>query len=126
MKRISIIFILLGISVAVRAEEPLVLEQLMGVNVDENGISFQVNSNGCTYRRNFNFHVEERLEQMGPNLPAFEHHYYITARRLQPDACDSYLPYGTRIFISFEELQIQFGKYHVQNPIGGEKIIAVP
>src|SRR5262245_47815915 len=97
------------------------LEQLIGVSVDDRGISFQVNSNGCTFERDFDFSVEERLEELGPNLPAFEHHFYISVKRVRPDVCEVSMPYGTKVVKSFEELGIHFGKFHITNPIGGEK-----
>lgn len=103
------------------AEEPL--EQLLGVSVDETGITFQVTSNGCTSREDFHFQVEEVLQEMSPMLPAYEHHYYITVTRVRPDLCEVFLPYGARVTLTFEELGIQFGKFHVTNPIGGDKIL---
>ncbi len=118
---VSIIF-----SLTTLAEIQPGLEQLMGVSVDDHGIAFQVSSNGCTERGDFHFGVEEKLENMGPRLPAFEHHYYITVNRVQADHCDAFLPYGTKVFLSFDELGIQFGKYHVTNPIGGEKALPIP
>ncbi len=119
MKQLFIFFAMLGQPMLASAEDHT-LEQLLGVIVEETGLTFQVSSNGCTYRRDFDFHVEERLEQMGPQLPAYEHHYYIAVRRLRPDNCEGNLPFGTRMFLSFEELGIQYGKYHVINPVGGE------
>lgn len=101
------------------------LEQLLGVSVDESGITFQVTSNGCTEREDFNFFVEEIFKEMGPMLPAFELHYYINVIRLRQDQCEAVVPYGTKIFLTFEELGIQFGKFHVNNPIGGDKILTV-
>jgi hypothetical protein len=126
MKKLFTVFVLVLTSIAANVATLPGLEQLMGVIVDDNGITFQVNSNGCSFRRDFDFHVEERLEQMGPHLPAFEHHYYITVKRLRADVCDRFAATGARLYLSFEELGIQFGKFHVTNPIGGEKIISVP
>lgn len=101
------------------------LEQLLGVSVDEKGITFQVESNGCTNKDDFKFEVQEILERMSPMLPAYEHHFYITVKRLHEDNCEVYIPYGTRIFMSFEELGIQFGKFHVNNPIGGDMVMSM-
>lgn len=101
-------------------------EQLLGVSTDEVGITFQVKSNGCTYKRHFEFHIEEVMERLSPMLPALEHHHYITVKRLSPDICESQLPYGTKVFMSYEDLGIQFGKFHIKNPIGGDKVINQP
>src|SRR5579871_2597827 len=96
------------------------LEQLMGVSVNPHGLTFQVPSNGCTEKAHFEFKVEEKLEPLGPMLPALEHHYYIGVRRLLSDNCETQLPYGTQVFMSFDELGIHFGKFHINNPIGGD------
>lgn len=116
---------LMSLSFASMAENSGV-EQLMGVSVDDSGITFQVNSKGCTVMGDFAFDVEERLERMGPHLPALEHHYYISVKRLRTDECNGDFPYGTKLFKSFPDLGFQSGKFHVTNPIGGEKIITVP
>lgn len=113
-------------SIASLAVNNAEIEQLLGARVDERGITFQVKSNGCTYKRHFEFHVEERLEPIGSMLPALEHHHYITVKRLSPDQCEALVPYGTEIFMSYDDLGIQFGKFHIENPIGGDKVITVP
>lgn len=122
MKKLSLVLGLLTMSL-VGVSEEVVLEQLLGVTVNESGISFQVSSNGCTSENDFNILVEERLEEKGPMLPAFEHHFYLSAVRINPDLCEKYVPYGTVIFKSFAEMGIQFGKFHVNNPIGGDKLV---
>src|SRR5580704_7727037 len=93
------------------------LEQLIGVSVDEYGITFQVSSNGCTQKTDFDFQVEEILEPISPWLPAFDHHHYITVKRSRTDTCEMYVPYGITIFVSFEDLGISSGPFHVRNPI---------
>jgi hypothetical protein len=123
MKELGILVASLSFSFAMTATVLDSLEQLLGVNVDERGITFQVSSNGCTDKDNFYFYVEEVLEPIGPMLPAYEHHHYITVQRIRPDSCEIYIPYGTKIFLSFEELGISFGEFHVRNPIGGTKIV---
>jgi hypothetical protein len=102
------------------------LEQLLGVTVNDQGITFQVASNGCTTKDNFSFNVVEILEPLSPMLPAMEHHHYITVSRNSPDLCEEFAPYGTQIFMSFDELSISFGKFHIKNPIGGDKIQVNP
>lgn len=102
------------------------LEQLLGVTVSEEGISFQVSSQGCTIRDDFTFQVAVELEPLSPMLPALEPHHYITLARKTPDMCEGFVPYGTVIFLSFDELGINVGKFHVKNPIGGDKVQLVP
>lgn len=98
------------------------MEQLLGVSTHEGGITFQVESKGCTSKEDFRFDVKEDLEELSPLLPALEHHYYITVWRTNTDTCKSSVPYGTKLFKSFDELGIRFGKFHVTNPIGGSMI----
>lgn len=118
------IYVAIGIMLipVLGTSEEVVLEQLLGVTVDERGISFQVASNGCTTKADFNIIVEERLIEKGPMLPAFEHHFFLGAVRVKEDLCGQTVPYGTIIFKSFEELGIEYGKFHITNPIGGDKV----
>lgn len=124
MNKLSLWLGVLFASANVVAAPELPLEQLLGVNVREDGITFQVRSNGCTEKQHFQFQVEERLEPISSMLPAMEHHHYITVNRQIPDGCEMFVPFGTEIFMSFEELNIFFGKFHVSNPIGGDMAIA--
>lgn len=121
MKKISFVGVLFLLPVFGFADVDLNLEQLLGVTVNEEGITFQVSSNGCTEKPNFQFGVQI-LEPLSPMLPALEHHHYITVARMVGDSCENFVPYGTSIFMSFEELGISFGKFHIKNPIGGDMI----
>jgi hypothetical protein len=120
MKNIVIFFGLLSLSLTGLAVN-IGSEQLLGVTREDNGFTFQVTSNGCTEKADFKFTVEHRAERMGPLMPAYESHYYISVSRLRVDRCEVAMNTGTKIFVSFDELQIPYGKYHVTNPIGGEK-----
>lgn len=114
------------LSLCAFAGDDTTLEQLLGVTVNDQGITFQVASNGCTERGDFSFNVVEVLESLSPMLPALEHHHYISITRNNPDSCEALIPYGTLIFMSFQELGIAFGKFHIKNPIGGDKFLAAP
>ncbi len=126
MKSVGLIVGSLCFSMSILAKSEVSLEQLIGVSVDPVGLTFQVPSNGCTERSHFDFKVEERLEPLGPMLPALEHHYYISVNRVTSDNCENLQPYGSQVFMSFDELGIHFGKFHVNNPIGGDKTINAP
>lgn len=126
MKKLGMFVGFLSFSFGVMADVTVDPEQLLGVSVDERGITFQVESNGCTYKRDFDFHVEEIWEPLGPMLPAEALHHYITVNRTRPDRCEAYVPYGTQIFMSFEDLGIHYGEFHVKNPIGGFKLVTAP
>lgn len=126
MKRVGTYLVGLSLAWPMFSATELELEQLLGVTVSEGGISFQVASQGCTTRDDFTFQVAVELEPLSPMLPALEPHHYITLSRKNPDMCEGFVPYGTVIFMSFDELRIHVGKFHVQNPIGGDKVQLVP
>lgn len=121
MKKFLVIFVAIITALNLGANPGTGSEQLLGVSVIESGIHFQVYSNGCTKKEDFAFEVEERLKPISPYLPAYEHHFYITVKRLRDDDCQLPLPYGTTLFVSFAELSINTGKFHINNPIGGSR-----
>ncbi len=119
----TMIWLLMGLATAGFAADKAEVEQLLGVSSNEGGITFQVESNGCTFKKDFLFDVEEKLQELSPFLPALEHNYYITVKRTKIDSCSASVPYGTQMFMSFNDLGIHFGKFHVTNPVGGQKLV---
>jgi hypothetical protein len=119
MKRIKLFMVFFLFSLASFSE----VEQLLGVNTHEDGITFQVESNGCTFKKDFQFDVKEKLQELSPLLPAMESNYYITVIRNKTDTCKASVPYGTQIFMSYSALGIHHGKFHVINPVGGKKFV---
>jgi hypothetical protein len=116
--------LLLGISLlsmSIVAEER-VIEELLGVTVSEDGITFQVASYGCTQKGHFSFERKEVFEALGPMLPAFELNHFITLFRNKADLCKALIPSGISIFYSFEELGVEYGKFYIENPVGGVKV----
>ena len=87
-------------------------EPLLGLLIRERGILFQVSSNGCTTKGDFQVDVLESFPLQ------------LRLIRLQEDLCDAVLPLGTRILFSYRELKIQRGdQLQVVNPLG---IVEVP
>ena len=88
------------------------VEELMGVMIRKNGITFQVKSSGCTSKEDFNVEVLES--------------YPLQLRliRSQPDFCDAYEPLGTRIKFNYRELGLTVGtQFSVINPLA---VVSVP
>ncbi len=83
------------------------LESLLGVLFRDQGIVFQVASNGCTQKSDFKIDVMESDPLQ------------LRLIRVRPDPCDAYVPLGERIFFSYRELGIIAGdELKVQNPLG--------
>jgi hypothetical protein len=59
-----LLFLLVNSAAYAAVEQP---EQLLGVSTNEGGITFQVQSNGCTFKRDFHFDVHENLEELSPH-----------------------------------------------------------
>jgi hypothetical protein len=83
------------------------LEALGGMLFTEYGIVFQVNSNGCTQKSDFEVVIMESYPMQ------------LSLERVNPDPCDAYIPLGERIFFSYRELGVAPGsELMVVNPLG--------
>jgi hypothetical protein len=83
------------------------LESLLGVLFQRSGITFQVQSNGCTQKSDFRIEV----------IDSYPLQLHLI--RIHPDPCDAYLPLGTRIYFKYGELGIVPGDaLRVVNPLG--------
>lgn len=88
------------------------LEKLLGVRVGAHGITFQVTSGGCTKKSDFSI---QQLESFPVQL---------RLSRNQPDHCEAYVPYGTKIFYSWRELGMGNGsQFVVSNPLGPVTVV---
>ena len=89
------------------------VEPLLGLLIRRNGILFQVSSNGCTTKDDFQVEVLESFPLQ------------LRLIRLQEDPCDAFRPLGTRIRFSYRELGIQRGdQLRVVNPLGTVQVPA--
>lgn len=94
-----------SIPVTINKHAPYI-EPLMGLLIRRNAIIFQVLSNGCTAKDDFQLAVLESTPLQ------------LRLIRLREDPCDAYLPLGTHIRFSYQELGIQRGdKFRVVNPL---------
>lgn len=83
------------------------LETLFGLLQDQEGITVQVFSGGCTGKDNF----QVSSAQVAGVIQ-------ISITRTTMDYCRAYFQYGTNLFFSYEELGVQRGqKFEVQNLI---------
>jgi hypothetical protein len=83
------------------ANEP---ERIMGVKHDRTGLTFQVMSNGCTEKEDF-----ELLQQ--ETYPA-----KVFLIRKTPDYCRAFVRYGVEIHFTWEELGNQ--PFYLGNELG--------
>ena len=84
-------------------------ETLKGFQVGPEGLTFQVSSGGCTSKDDFEIVSRETFPVM------------IELARPNQDFCEAFLPYGTTVSFSWEELGLRQGDQftltnELQNP----------
>ena len=91
------------------------VEELLGLTVDAEGVTFQVRSGGCTRPENFKI---ERFES-GP--------VQLLVTRTVPDRCEAFFPYGTTFKVSYSHLRLAEGEeFVVLNPIATLQVRRLP
>ena len=81
-------------------------EVIMGVTYDRTGVTYQVKSGGCTGKEHFEIQIQESYP-LG-----------LVLMRVTDRMCEAYVPYGTKIHYSWEELQIPpHTRFNFANPI---------
>ncbi|HEX7673112.1 MAG TPA: hypothetical protein VF412_03020 [Bdellovibrio sp.] len=82
-------------------------EGLMGYMTRPDGIEIQVQSGGCTRKEDFKITTED--------FQAFKE---LTLYRTRPDECLAFVPWGTVLFFSHQELGLKSGEnFHFANTI---------
>lgn len=84
------------------------IEVIRGMIASENGIYFNVDSNGCTIKEDFEVTVTKKDEQ---NI--------ILLQRIRQDFCRGYLPQGVKLFFTYDELGFDEGFFMLANPLMG-------
>ncbi len=93
-----------------------VLETLIGVEFNEEGVLLTVPSNGCTDEDSFEVEVS-----------GFTGHspFFMSVYRVALDPCDEYLPWGVKLQYSYAELGLKRGDFvKLINPIGSPALMA--
>lgn len=81
-------------------------EKILGVTYDEEGITYQVNSGGCTSKDDFQVLLMETYP------------IRLALVRNNPDLCEGFFPYGTKVTFSYQELGLKDGdKATIENPL---------
>lgn len=81
-------------------------EKLMGFKMDPTGIEFQVFTGGCTSKNSFRLGLAESMP------------IQMTLVRVKPDFCEAFIPYGTTVKYTWEELGFGSGTAFVlKNPL---------
>lgn len=87
-------------------------EALQGFSADSEGVTFQVHSSGCTKKSDFSFIVLD-------SVPA-----KVLLTRNNEDLCEAYVPYGTPIKFSYDELGFNEGdEFNILNPLATVRVI---
>ena len=74
-----------------------VAEPVLGFMIDDTGVWFQVESNGCTTKADFVVKVTWTQPR------------HLDLIRVRPDPCDGVIPYGTRVYFTWEEMGLRLG-----------------
>ena len=96
-------------------EETGAVEHLLGLQVDAEGVVFQVFSSGCTAKEDFRI---ERFQRHQSNT------FQLILIREKQDPCDAVLPYGRTIRYSYEDLGLENGQiFFILNPTAPVKVV---
>ena len=99
-------FLLMFISCSLFASEEI--EIIRGMMPSDTSITFNVDSNGCTSKEDFSVTVNRKGD-----------HTVLFLKRIHEDLCRGYMPMGTKISFTYEELNIPEGEFMVANPVIG-------
>ena len=84
------------------------IESLYGFRYGPDGLSFQVYSGGCTQKSDFVVMTSEGTDGV----------IRIVLVRVRADGCEAFMPYGTFITFSFDDLGLDWGdEFEVVNPL---------
>ena len=91
------------------------IEELLGLTVNAEGVTFQVRTGGCTRPENF------KVQRYG-TAPI-----QLLLTRTVADPCDAFFPYGTTFTVSYSQLRLADGEeFVVLNPISTTRAVAQP
>lgn len=81
-------------------------EKILGYQPSKHGITFQVQSGGCTTKESFIVDVQRATDGIAQ----------VTLLRTRPDTCHPFLPMGVRFRMTYEELGLNPGeRYRIVN-----------
>jgi hypothetical protein len=108
MKKLSLFFLSLFVVSIVFAQtsrdDDDWTETILGYTFGKTGITFQVETNGCTDKSSFEVEVEE---------PRADAPLVVKLLRIEGDECDEHHPYGKEITWSWEETGLYPGEEFV-------------
>lgn len=89
-------------------------EPLLGLIYGAEGLELQVLSTGCTEKSSF---VVQRLSLESQTFSQ------LLLIRVVPDFCDAYVPFGTRIFYTYDELKLEEDdSFTILNPLNSYRV----
>ena len=91
------------------------IEKVLGIQVDPEGVTFQVYSGGCTDSESF-------MVRTYGNDPV-----RLLLVRFVPDPCEALVPYGTTVHYTWDKLGLENGdSFIVRNPRRTVTVIEIP
>jgi hypothetical protein len=99
-------FLLVFSSCSMFASEEI--EIIRGMMPTDTSITFNVDSNGCTIKEDFMVMVTKKGDRT-----------VLFLKRIHEDLCRGYMPMGTKISFTYEELNMPEGEFMVANPVIG-------
>lgn len=118
MKRIVVATLVLMVLSGLPASgqgNPGRIEELLGLTVGADGVTFQVRTGGCTRPENFRI---QRFEGASDQ---------ILLIRIVPDRCEALIPYGMTFTVPFGDLHVRDQEtFQIMNPIAPVRVILFP
>lgn len=112
LKTFSLTVVLALTTLTAQAESP---EALLGYTYDDQGITFQVSSGGCTKKKDFTLY---QRESWPVQLELVRHTF---------DMCEAVVPAGTKITFTWSELGVRdHFQFVVTNPMGVGSVYPLP
>jgi hypothetical protein len=87
-----------------------VMEEVYGFHTDDEGVTFQVYSGGCTAAESFKLDVTPSLASDSPT---------VTLLRVIPDYCRAFFPHGILVKFPFASNGLAGVRFKLANPVSG-------
>ena len=105
MNKLILVLFIFSLNKAYSSES--ISELLLGLEYGPKGLTFQVRSGGCTDKNDFNIQLIETSPLS------------IKLIRTNKRMCRAFIPYGTKVHYTYEELGIKEGSiFNIQNKLG--------
>lgn len=112
MKKLGLIMFTIFLTNTLFAQSQLA--RIYGVQTGFEGVTFQVPSGGCTYKKDFQIGKQQARTTRGDSILKIS-----LIHTGGNDTCEAFLPYGSNISFSWQELGLSTGSlFVIENRIG--------